>query len=67
MKQKITLFIALIVLLASLIITIQPTKVKAVNSPYPDDNWWIAGGISSTNVVAAYQPMGAINLSNSFR
>lgn len=31
----------------------------------PGENWWLAGGVSSSNVVAAYQPLGATDYSSS--
>jgi hypothetical protein len=30
------------------------------------DDWWLAGGISAANVVAAYQPVGAASLAASY-
>jgi hypothetical protein len=34
--------------------------------PVPSDDWWLAGGVNAANAIGVYQPVGALNLANSY-
>jgi hypothetical protein len=66
MKRKLLAIGLIALLLTCTILTYHAAPVQAGTSHTPNSNWWLAGGIDPANVVVAYQPMGADDLSDSY-